>query len=256
MMSILNEFIDGYIKKAKNSQDRKIARHLKEIVPQTTHLDENIYNKVIEEMIKDRSKDFKCAFSEVCKTYFLRGDILEAQLPDILTRIILNKNEFAANVLYLYKRSPSQSKKLKMLFASGDKERIIRTLKRLRRVKLARREVVFATFDEKDKERDPFLNYKVTDIIKMLALDTDIFDREEPYTAVKIRYKSGNEFDKRYPTFLDAGWWDKFFPAAKEDDYGRTKNLDPLLPGMPEVVHENMELSEIAVEDIEFLEDR
>lgn len=257
MTFILNKDIDNYIRKTKNPKNKKIAQHLKEIIPQTTHLNENTYNEIIKELKKEivNGKDFKNAFLKMCEKYFLRGDIIEAELPDILTRIIPNKNRFISNILYLYKRSPSQSRKLKMVFASGDKDRIIRTLRKLRRAGLSGRKVVFATFFEKDNDKDPFLNHSVIDIINMLALDKDVYEEDEPYTAIKVRYRNDENFDKRYPTFIDAGWYDKYHPADKDDNYGRTKSLDDSLQCMPEVVHENMKLSDVIVEDIDFLED-
>jgi hypothetical protein len=255
MEYILNKYIDDYVEKTKSDTDKETARHLKEIIPKTTHLNKAIYNEVIEELLKEiaNGNNFKDVFFGVCKKFLLKGDIIKAELPDILTRIIANKNRFVEKILYQYKRSPSQHHKLKMVFASGDKVRIIRTLRKLRRVGLSGWEVVFAGFDEKNEDRDPYLKHRVIDIINQLALDKDVFD--DPYTVVKIRYRNDDDFDKRYPMFIEAGWNDKFHPSDESDDYGRTKSLDPSLPGIPEVVHENMKLSEVIMEDVDFLED-
>jgi hypothetical protein len=68
-------------------------------------------------------------------------------------------------------------------------------------------------------------------------------------------YRNSIDFEKKYPTFIDAGWWDRFYPAGKDDDYGRTQSLDDSLPGMPEVVHKNMRVAD-TLEDIEIMEDK
>ncbi len=256
-MITLNGYIDDYKKKTKNPKNKKIARHLKRIIPQTTHLDKDTYNEIVEELKKEMNtaKDFEEAFANVRKKYLLSGDVITSELPAALTRIILNKNGFISNILNLY-NNPSQSKELKMVFASGDEDRIIHTLSRLRKTRLSRGKVAFATFDEKDKDKDPFLQHNVKEIIDMLALDTDAFDDDEPYTAVKLRYKNDEGFEKKYPVFVDAGWRDTFFPAGKDDNYGRTRKRSDESPCMPEVVHKNKKLSEVTVESFGFLEDQ
>jgi hypothetical protein len=128
-------------------------------------------------------------------------------------------------------------------------------LRKLKKAWLSRGKVVFATFDEQYKNKDPFLKRKVIEIINMLALDKYVFDEGEHYTAVKIRYRNSEDIEKRYPTFIDAGWRDTFWPADKNDKYGRTKSLDLSLPGMPELIHENIKLSHVEIEEFEFLED-
>lgn len=260
MAFVSDDYIDKYIRDAGHT-DKKVAQHLKEIIPETTHLDESTFNEIIEELKQelDKRKDFKSAFFKVREKYILKGDFIEAELPDILTRIIPNREKYIMNLIINIEnrhRKPYVRRELKIAFASGDKNRIIRLLRKLRKAWLSRNKVVFATFDEKNKDRDPFLDCKVTEIINMLALDKDVFDQDEPYTAVKVRYSKGEDFDKKYPIFIDAGWWDKFFPAEIDDNYGRTRNLDPSLPGMPEVVHENMKLSDVIIEEFEFLEDK
>jgi len=58
----------------------------------------------------------------------------------------------------------------------------------------------------------------------------------------------------RFPVFTDAGWYDKFQPTDKQDNYGRTKSLDPSLKSMPEVVHINLKLADV-IEHIRFLKE-
>ena len=258
----LNDYIDEYIKKAGDN-DKMVAQHLKEIIPQTTHLNEKVYKEIIKELkkeiAKDKEKNFGNAFFKVCEKYILNGDVIEAELPGILTRIIPNKEKFIRNLIISIEnkhRKPYAGQELKMVFASKDKQRIIRLLRKLKKAWLSRGKVAFASFDEHHKNKDPFLNRKVIEIINMLALDKHVFDKGEPYTAVKIRYRNNEDIEKRYPTFIDAGWRDTFWPVNKDDKYGRTKSLDPSLPGMPELVHENIKLSHVEIEDFALLEDK
>jgi hypothetical protein len=92
MAFLLDEYIDEYIKKSKTTRKKKIAQHLKRIIPKTNHLNGSIFNKIIKEIKaeieNDREKDFENAFIKVCEKYVLKGDIIEADLPGILTRII------------------------------------------------------------------------------------------------------------------------------------------------------------------------
>jgi hypothetical protein len=53
---ILDDIIDNYIQDAE-AFDRKVAQHLKEIIPNTTHLDENIFLEIIEDLKKEMSLD-------------------------------------------------------------------------------------------------------------------------------------------------------------------------------------------------------
>jgi hypothetical protein len=46
----LDDYIDRYIKNAKTSANKKIAQHLKEIIPQTTHLHRETFKEIIEEL--------------------------------------------------------------------------------------------------------------------------------------------------------------------------------------------------------------
>lgn len=258
MAFILDEYIDDYIKKSKTTRNRKIAQHLKRIIPKTNHLNESIFNKIIKEIKaeieNDREKDFENAFIKVCEKYVLKGNIIEADLPEILTRIIPNKNKFILNIENQHKK-PYARQELKTAFASGNMSRIIRSLRKMKKAGLSNGKVVFATFDEEHNNRYPFSGRKIIEIINMLALDKEVYVDAEPYSAVKLRYRNSKKFDKRYPTFIDAGWRDTFYPADKKDKYGRTRSLDPSLPNMPEVVHENMKLSDVTVEEFEFLED-
>lgn len=262
MKFALDDYIDEYIQNAKSTTNKKIAAHLKEIIPQTTHLNENVYNEIIlqfkKEIKNDKERNFENAFFKVCEKYILNGDIIEAELPDILTKIIPNKEKFMTNLIINIEnrhRKPYTGQELKMVFASKDKNRIIRLLHKLKKAWLSRGKAVFATFDEQSKSRDPFLNRNVIEIINMLALDKHGFEKGEPYTAVKIRYKNSEDIKKRYPTFIDAGWRDTFWPADKYDKYGRTRSLDPSLSGMPELVHENIKLSHVEIEEFVLLEE-
>jgi hypothetical protein len=252
MKFALDDYIDEYIKEAGDN-DKTAARHLKEIIPQTAHLNRETFKEIIEELKKemDNGNDFKTAFKKVCEKFILKGDIIEAELPDILTRIILNKSRF---ISYVKKKSriPYKEKEIEIILASKKKELIIALLGR---IKLSKRKVVFATFDQGNKEGNPFLNAKVIDIINMLALDKNTFEEDEPFTAIKIRYKNSGDYDNRYPTFIDSGWYDKFYPAGKNDNYGRTRSLDPSLPDMPEIVHINLKMTGI-IEDVRFLQDK
>jgi hypothetical protein len=254
MTFILNKYIDGCVEKTKSDKDKEIARHLKEIIPKTAHLDERIFKEILNELKKemDSGGDFKTAFYKICRKYILAGDLISAELPRLLTRIILNKTKF---ISFLKRESdtPFSEKQIETIFASGKNRKLIYAL--LNKVTLSKREVVFATFDEKNGDRDPFLNHKVIDIIHRLALNRDAFEKNETLTAIKIMYRNSIDFEKKYPTVIDAGWWDRFYPASENDDYGRTQSLDDSLAGMPEVVHKNMRLIDI-LENVEFMEDK
>ncbi len=249
---VLKNYIDEYIKNA-NESDKKIARHLKEIIPNTTHLEKNTFIEIIEYLKKemDKGTDFKEAFNGICETYFLKGDIIEAGLPDLLTRIILSKTMFISYIKKALKGAYT-SRGIENIFASGQKAFMILLLSKLN---LAKKNVVFATFEEKRKDGNPFLKNSVEEIIHRLALNRNVFRENESPSAVKIRYKNKENVEKRYPTFNDAGWNDKFYPAEIDDNYGRTKSLNPDLEGMPEIVHKNLKLADIT-QDIELLEDR
>ncbi|NIM16971.1 MAG: hypothetical protein GTO45_33805 [Candidatus Aminicenantes bacterium] len=255
MTSILDDYIDLYIvSESAGVTDKTVARHLKEIIPKTTHMDKNTFTEILKSLRKemDNGKDFKSAFHEVCEKYVLSGDIIKAKLPTILIRIILSKKKI---ISYIKRESdtPYSEKEIEDVLSSEINKSIIDKL--LGKVYLSKKMVVFSTFDERDRNGNPFLNHSVIDIINMLAMNKDIFEADEIYSAVKIRYQNSENFDKKYPTFIDAGWWDKFYPSKKDDDYGRTQSLDPLLPNMPEIVHENMIIADV-MEEIEFLEDK
>jgi hypothetical protein len=100
MEFILDNYIDRYIQDAKAHMDKEIARHLKNIIPWTTHLDEDTFNEIIEALKTevDNGKDFKAAFQTVCPKYILNGDVIKAKLPRLLTRIILDDTEFLGKV--------------------------------------------------------------------------------------------------------------------------------------------------------------
>ena len=59
----LDNYIDEYIRDA-DELDKKVALHLKDIIPKTTHLDEKVLNEIITELIKEMGnrKSFKKAF--------------------------------------------------------------------------------------------------------------------------------------------------------------------------------------------------
>jgi hypothetical protein len=248
----INDYVDSYIQDAEDF-DGKVAQHLKEIIPKTTHLDERIFKEIIHELKKemDGGADFKAAFSKIHEIHFLKGDKIDADLPALLTRIILNKAKF---IFYVKKKLKGAytTREIERVLTSGKKRRMMRLLGRL---KLAKKNVVFAVFDEKRKDGNPFLKNNVAEIIDRLALNKNIFRENEVPTAVKIRYKNREDAEKRFPTFVDAGWYDKFFPAKSDAEYGRTKPLSPGLHGMPEVVHENLRLVDV-MEDVELLEDK
>jgi len=249
---ILDDTIDNYIQDAE-AFDRKVAHHLKEIISTTTHLDENIFIEIIEDLKKemDNGENFKNAFHKMCKKYILTGDAISADLPEILTRVILDDLKFLEKIAK--DRSISFSREnIKRIIDSRNRQRIDKLLKNLT---LSVKKVVFATFDESEPEADPFKKYKLNDVINMLALEKkSAFKEIRPLTAVSIRYKNKDDVLKRFPIFPDAGWNDKFYPSRKDDKYGRTKSLDPLLKNMPEIVHENLKLAEV-IEDIRFLEE-
>jgi hypothetical protein len=248
----LDDTIDNYIQDVE-AFDRKVAQHLKEIIPNTTHLDENTFLEIIEDLKKemDNGENFKNAFHKMCKKYILTGDVISADLPEILTRVILNDLKFLEKIAK--DRSISLSREnIKRIIDSRNWQRIVKLLKNLT---LSVKKVVFATFDEGDPDADPFKKYKLNDVINMLALDKEsAFKENRPLTAVSIRYKNKDDVLKRFPIFPDAGWNDKFYPSGKDDKYGRTKSLDPLLKNMPEIVHKNLKLAEV-IEDIRFLEE-
>jgi predicted urease superfamily metal-dependent hydrolase len=50
MKFALNDYIDKYIRNAKYTANKKIAQHLKEIIPQTTHLHRETFKEIIEEL--------------------------------------------------------------------------------------------------------------------------------------------------------------------------------------------------------------
>ena len=252
MAFVLDDYIKKYIEEASDSADKTTAQHLKEIIPNTSHMDKRFFNEIIEGLKKEmeQGENFKTAFFHVCKEYTLTGDIITTKLPNFFIRIYLSRKKF---LLYIKKEQkiPYGNQKIGLILASRNKDRINRLLGK---IGLSKKKVVFATFGEGRRKRNPFLNCKVIEIVNMLALNKDVYEEGEPYTAVKIKYKNKKKLVKRYPTFIDAGWYDKFFPSGKEDNYGRTRSLDPSLPDMPEIVHENIKMRDVIV-DIEFLGD-
>jgi hypothetical protein len=248
----LDDYIDEYIQNAKSTTSKKTAQHLKKIIPQTTHLDRNIFNKIIEELKKeiDNGENFKNAFVKIRKKYLLIGYAIQAKLPGTLIRIIVNVREFLeyiSNVLGL------DVKEIKNRINSKGSGYFIRFVGHLNLASI-NNNVVFATFDENNLENDPLIDYNVNEIINMLALDKNSFNKEGSLSAIKIKYRNPDGIEKKFPIFLDAGWYDKFFPSDRNDKYGRTRSLDPSLKNMPEIVHQNLKISEV-MEDIEFLED-
>jgi len=250
MKFILDEYIEKYLQNEDNADDRKIARHLKKIIPQTRHMDKKTFNKIIEEFKKKMNNgcNFKAAFREVCEEYVLVGSRIKADLPDNFTRIIINDSKFI-NYIVNNRSIPVSRKKIKMIVRRGDRGNIERLFTG---INLGIKKVVFATFDENDPEVDPFRKCNLDDIVNMLALDISWYKEKKPLRAVKIRYTNKKSVIKRFPVFTDAGWSDRFYPAKRNDKYGRTKPLKRTLKGMPEIVHKNIKLGKVIV-DIDFL---
>ena len=250
MTFALDDYIEKYIRNAKYTANKKIAKHLKEIIPQTTHIHRETFEQIIEELKKemDTRNNFKKAYLKISKRYILTGDIIKAQLPDILTRIILNIRRLLGYI------SIKMGIKMERLNKRIALEGINRFIQSIDFFQLSPNKVVLATFDEDNLELDPFVDKKVNDIISMLALDRSVFKKGEPLTALKVRYENVENIEKRYPIFLDAGWYDKFYPADKDDKYGRTKSLDSSLKNMPEIAHDNLKISDVGV-NIELLKD-
>jgi hypothetical protein len=66
MKFTLDDYIEKYIRNAKYTTNKKIARHLREIIPQTTHLHPETFKEIIEElkMKMDNGENFKNAFQK------------------------------------------------------------------------------------------------------------------------------------------------------------------------------------------------
>lgn len=251
MITGLNDYIEKYIQDADSSDDKTIARHLKEIIPKTTHMDKNTFNEIINQLKRemDNGEDFKVAFHVVCKKYILTGDGIEADLPRILTRVILDDSKFIKRIGE-GRSIPITRDYVREAVDSNDRLLIDELLGTF---ELSLGDVVFATFSEKELEADPFSDCILKDIVNILALDISAFKKDQPLTAISIRYRNKDEVKKRYPVFPDAGWHNNFHPPEKYDKYGRTRPLDKSHKGMPEVVHENLRLAEV-IEHIRFLE--
>jgi 2-hydroxy-3-keto-5-methylthiopentenyl-1-phosphate phosphatase len=187
MAFILDDDINKYIQGAGDT-DKKVARHLKEIIPKTTHLEENTFNKIIEELKKemDTGESFKITFQKVCQKYVLAGHIITAELPDILTRIIANKRLFFE---FLKFRLGIDEVEIKNRIISKGIHYFIRLIGHLD-LAPPHSHVVFAVFDEENMEADPFSNYTVNDILNMLGKDKRNFKEGESLSAVKIRYRN------------------------------------------------------------------
>ena len=252
MTFILDDYIEKYIREENDSADKKIALHLKEIIPKTTHLDKKVFNEIIEELERKiiEGDNFKNAFLKVRKKNILKGDDIEAELPKVLTRIILNIRQFLeyiSNVLGI------ETEEIENRIDSKGIRHFIHFIGSLE-LAPSNSNVVFATFDEDNMEADPFRLHTVRDIFNMMGMDRGNFNEGEVLSAVKIRYRNKHSIEKKFPTFFDAGWYDKFYPSGRNDNYGRTRSLDPSLKSKPEIVHENLKFFEVT-EDIEFIED-
>jgi hypothetical protein len=252
MKFALDDYIDDYIRKAKYTTNKKISRHLKEIIPQTTHLHRETFKEIIEElkMKMYNGENFKNAFQKVCKKFILTGDTIKAELPFILTRVIVNIRLF---VDYLSSRLGMDLEDIEDRIDSNDTNQFLRLIADLE-LAPPRNNVVFSTFDEDNPDNDPFVNHKVKDIINRIGKDRSSFKKLEPLSVIKIRYRNKNSIEKKFPIFPDAGWHDKFYPSKKDDKYGRTKSLDPQLKDLPEIVHENLTFDEVT-EELELLEE-
>jgi hypothetical protein len=252
MKFALDDYIDKYIRNSKYTTNKKIAVHLKEIIPQTTHLNRETFKEIIEELkIKmDNGENFKNVFQKVRKKFILTGDTVEAELPFILTRVIVNIRLFLD---YLSSRLGMELKDIEDRIDSNDAKQFLRLIADLE-LAPPRNNVVFSTFDEDNPDNDPFVNHKVKDIINRIGKDRSSFKISEPLSVIKIRYRNKDNIEKKFPIFPDAGWYDKFYPSKKEDKYGRTKSLDPQLKNLPEIVHENLTFAEVT-EEVELLEE-
>lgn len=262
MNSKLDAYINKYLQDA-GATDKKVARHLKEIIPKTTHLDENIFKQIIEELKRgmNNGKDFKSAFLEICEKYILSGDVIKAELPFILTRIILNEHNFLMEIARNLSVAPGLEESLELIVKPADIINAVESKDQQAVVQIFgesklhnRREVVFAAFDEDKPASDPFLNNNIEEIINRLALEKNVFKENECLTAVSIRYKNEDNILKRFPAFTDAGWYDKFYPSENHDNYGRTKPQDESFGSVPEIVHENLRLADV-IDEIRFLEE-
>jgi hypothetical protein len=160
----LNDYIDKHIRNAKYTTNKKIAQHLKEIIPQTTHLHRETFKEIIAELKKemDNGNNFKKAYLKISKKYILTGDTIKAQLPDILTRIILNLRRLLG---YLSRKMGIKMERLNKRIALEGIDRFIQSIDFFQ---LSPNKVVLATFDEDDLELDPFVDKKVNDIIRRL----------------------------------------------------------------------------------------
>ena len=101
MKFALDDYIEKYVKNAKYTANKKIARHLKEIIPQTTHLHRETFKEIIGELKTkmDSGENFKNAFQRVRKKFILTGDTIKAELPGLFTRVIVNKRLMLAREL-------------------------------------------------------------------------------------------------------------------------------------------------------------
>ena len=127
----------------------------------------------------DKGENFKNVFRKMCERYILKGDIIKAEFPHILTRIILNETKLLEKIAK--DRAVSLSREnIKRIVESKNQRRITRLLRNLT---LSVNGVVFATFDENEPEQPPFKDYNLNDIINILALD-----KKSPY----IRRPSNN----------------------------------------------------------------
>ena len=174
MKFALDEYIDRYIRNAKYTTNKKTAQHLKEIIPLTSHLHQDTFKEIIEELKKemDKGTNFKKAYLKISKKYILTGDIIKAQLPDILTRIILNLRRLLGYI------SIKMGIKMERLNKRIALEGINRFIQSIDFFQLSPNKVVLATFDEDNLELDPFVDKKVDDIISMLALDRSVFKKD------------------------------------------------------------------------------
>jgi hypothetical protein len=171
MKFALDDYIDEYIKEAYDN-DKTVAKHLKEIIPQTTHLNRETFKEIIEELKKemDKGNNFKTAFKKVCEKFILTGDVIKAPLPFILTRIILNESKFLKEVARNFSVAPDMEESLDSIIQpediinavnSKDCEEIEKTFADSKLH--IRREVVFAAFDESNPDYDPFIYAKMAE---------------------------------------------------------------------------------------------
>lgn len=68
-------------------------------------------------------------------------------------------------------------------------------------------------------------------------------DQADPPIAVLVRYHWDDVEDVRIPTVANGGWSHRFVPAPPGAQYGRTLDASGADDGLPEIVHQNRDLT-------------